>query len=89
MAETPDNALSLRSWRVLVPLAGLLGTLLWGISVLVDHARYVRSVDCYVQGKITLVSSPVGGRLLNILRLVLNQQQLLVYNSILTSGPSC
>ena len=66
MAETPENALSFRSWRVLLPLAGLLGTLLWGLYVLVDHARYVRSVDCYVQGKITLVASPVGGRLLDL-----------------------
>ncbi len=66
MAETPENGPSLRSWRVLVPLVGLLGTLLWGVDVLQDHARYVRSVDCYVQGKITLVSSPVGGRLLDL-----------------------
>ena len=66
MAETPENVPSLRSWRVLVPLVGLLGTLLWGVYVLQDHARYVRSVDCYVQGKITLVSSPVGGRLLDL-----------------------
>ena len=57
---------SLRSWRVLIPLAGLLGTLLWGGYVVWDHERYVRSVDCYVQGKITLVSSVVGGRLLTL-----------------------
>ena len=66
MADIPENPLSLRSWRVFVPLAGLLGTLLWGLYVLIDHTRYVRSVDCYVQGKITLVSSPVGGRLLDL-----------------------
>jgi membrane fusion protein (multidrug efflux system) len=63
--ETPERA-GFRSWRVMIPLAGLLGTFLWGGYILWDHQRFVRSVDCYVQGKITLVSSVIGGRLLTL-----------------------
>ncbi|MCL4485947.1 MAG: HlyD family efflux transporter periplasmic adaptor subunit [Nitrospirae bacterium] len=66
MAETSEKGPSFRSWRILVPVAGLVGTLLWGGYILADRARYVRSVDCYVQGKITLIASPVGGRLLDL-----------------------
>lgn len=75
MALSPENPepqpegltwATLRSWRVLIPLAGLFGTVLWGLYVLWDQERYVRSVDCYVQGKITLVSSVIGGRLLTL-----------------------
>jgi len=61
------GAPSLPSWRsprILLPLLGLLATLVWGLFLLVDRGRYVRSVDCYVQGKITLVATPVGGRLI-------------------------
>ncbi len=57
---------SWRSPRILLPLLGLLATLLWGIFLLVDRGRYVRSVDCYVQGKVTLVSTPVGGRVITL-----------------------
>jgi membrane fusion protein (multidrug efflux system) len=77
MDEGPDNGrlktlaqglprADFRSLRILLPLAGLLGTLLWGGYLLWDDERYVRSVDCYVQGKITLVSSAIGGRLLTL-----------------------
>ena len=64
MAESPETGISLRSWRIILPVAGLVGTLLWGGYILADRVRYVRSVDCYVQGKITYVASPVGGRLI-------------------------
>lgn len=63
MAE-PVQPLSWRSPRIILPLLGLLATLVWGLFLLVDRGRYVRSVDCYVQGKITLVSSPIGGRVI-------------------------
>ena len=60
----PVSLPSWRSPRILIPLLGLAATLVWGLFLLVDRGRYVRSVDCYVQGKITLVASPVGGRLI-------------------------
>ena len=60
----PVSLPSWRSPRILLPLLGLVATLAWGLFLLVDRGRYVRSVDCYVQGKITLVASPVGGRLI-------------------------
>jgi membrane fusion protein (multidrug efflux system) len=52
------------SWRVLLPLAGLLLTLLWGGQRWREDRHYVYSDDVYVQGKITLVSSSVGGRII-------------------------
>lgn len=53
-------------WRVLIPLAGLLGTILWGLWIVRDRALFVRSSDAYVQGKIVLVGSSVGGRILSL-----------------------
>ncbi len=64
MPEDTQKSLTLRNWRILLPLAGLAGTLIWGGVFVLDQERFVRSVDCYVQGKITLIASPVGGRLL-------------------------
>ena len=52
------------SWRVLLPLTGLLLTLLWGVQRWAEDRHYVYSDDVYVQGKITLVSSSIAGRLI-------------------------
>jgi membrane fusion protein (multidrug efflux system) len=54
------------SWRVLLPLAGLLLTLLWGAQRWSEDRHYVYSDDVYVQGKITLVSSSIGGRVISL-----------------------
>lgn len=57
---------SLLSWRVFLPLLGLLATLGWALEHWIGDERYVYSDDAYVQGKITLVSSTFPGRLIGL-----------------------
>ena len=65
LEETPERGWKVfLGWRIFLPLAGLLLTLIWGASRWLEDMRYVYSDDVYVQGKITLVSSSISGRLI-------------------------
>ncbi|MHB8423505.1 MAG: HlyD family secretion protein [Leptospirales bacterium] len=50
----------------MLPLLGLVLTLGWAVGHWLGDERYVYSDDAYVQGKITLVSSTVSGRLIGL-----------------------
>ncbi len=52
------------SLAVMLPLLGLLLTLLWAVNHWYGETRYVTSDDVYVQGKITYISSRRPGRLI-------------------------
>ncbi|MCL4460278.1 MAG: HlyD family secretion protein [Nitrospirae bacterium] len=62
--KTRQGWKELLSWRVMLPLLGLLLTLAWGIQRWSEDRHYVFSDDVYVQGKITLVSSSIAGRVI-------------------------